>query len=128
MDAFIRINGHSYPAPDQGLEFIDITSVNSSRNTNAVMVGQLVGRRQQKINNLVWHRLPAKVWAQILQEFDGFYFMCTYPDMVHNRWTTRKMYPGDRSAKPNHIDPNTGLPDEYRDCKVNIIDVGEDET
>lgn len=128
MEPFIRINGHAYPAPDHGLEFIDTTVVNSSRNTNAVVVGQVVGRRQQKINNLVWHRLPADVWSQILLEFEGFYFMCTYPDMVHNRWTTRKMYPGDRSAKPNHVDPETGLPDEYKMCKVNIIDVGEDET
>lgn len=128
MEPFIRINGHAYPYPDQGLEFIDTTAVSSSRNAHAVMVGQVVGRRQQKINNLVWHSLPADVWAALLQEFDGFYFMCTYPDMVHNRWTTRRMYPGDRTAKPIHVDRATGLPDVYANCKVNLIDVGEEET
>ena len=49
----------------------------------------------------------------------------TYPDMVNNRWTTRKMYPGDRTATPYHLDPNTGLPTDYINCKVNIIDCGE---
>lgn len=128
MEPFIKINGHVYPYPNAGLEFQDVTAVNSSRNANNVMVGQVVGRRQQKINNLEWLSLPAAVWAQILQEFEGFYFTCTYPDMVHNCWTTRKMYPGDRSAQPGHIDPETGLPDTYKHCKVNLIDVGEEVT
>lgn len=128
MEPFIRINGIAVPYPNQGLEFIDTTAVNSSRNANGVMVGQVVGRRQQKINNLVWASLPAETWALILQQFDNFYFMCTYPDMVYNRWTTRKMYPGDRSATPIHIDMETLLPDTYGPCKVNIIDVGEEET
>lgn len=128
MEPFIRINGIAVPYPNQGLEFIDTTAVNSSRNANGVMVGQVVGRRQQKINNLVWASLPAETWALLLQQFDNFYFMCTYPDMVYNRWTTRKMYPGDRSATPIHIDMETLLPDTYGPCKVNIIDVGEEET
>jgi hypothetical protein len=128
MKPFITINGHVYPHPSQGLEFIDITAVNSARNANNVVVGQVVGRRQQKINNLEWHQLDAETWSKLLLEFDNFYFTCTYPDMVHNRWTTRKMYPGDRTAKPIHVDPATGLPDIYAHCKVNIIDVGEDET
>lgn len=36
------------------------------------------------------------------------------------------MYPGDRTATPFHIDENTGLPLDYLNCKVNIIDVGEE--
>ena len=35
------------------------------------------------------------------------------------------MYPGDRSAEPYWLDPETGLPSLYVNCKVNIIDVGE---
>lgn len=128
MEPFIRINGIAVPYPNQGLEFIDTTAVNSARNANNVVVGQVVGRRQQKINNLVWASLSAETWALLLQQFENFYFICTYPDMVHNCWTTRKMYPGDRSAIPIHVDRKTGLPDTYGRCKVNIIDVGEEET
>lgn len=127
MEPFIKINGHAYPYPNKGLKLLDITMVDSSRNTNGVMVGQVVGRRQQKIDSLVWGVLDAETWSALLQEFDNFYFMCTYPDMVHNTWTTRKMYPGDRSAEPIYIDHETGLPTAYANCSVNIIDVGEAE-
>ena len=127
MNAFIRINGNSYPQPRRGLNLIGSTIVDSARNTNGVVVGQKVGRDQQKINDLEWAYLTAEQWSAILKEFDkGFYATVTYPDMVNNRWTTRKMYPGDRTATPFHIDENTGLPLDYLNCKVNIIDVGEE--
>ena len=127
MNAFIRINGNSYPQPRRGLNLIVSTIVDSARNTNGVVVGQKVGRDQQKINDLEWAYLTAEQWSAILKEFDkGFYATVTYPDMVNNKWTTRKMYPGDRTATPFHIDENTGLPLDYLNCKVNIIDVGEE--
>ena len=31
----------------------------------------------------------------------------------------------DRTATPYHLDLNTGLPADYINCKVNIIDCGE---
>jgi len=127
MNAFIKINGHSYPQPRRGLNLIVSTLVDSARNTNGVVVGQKVGRDQQKINDLEWGYLTAEQWSAILKEFDnGFYATVTYPDMVNNKWTTRKMYPGDRTATPFHISDVTGLPLDYLNCKVNIIDVGEE--
>ena len=106
MQSFITINGTKFPQPRRGLELLSATIVDSARNANGVVVGQKVGRDQQKLNNL-------------------FFVTVTYPDMVNNRWTTRKMYPGDRTATPYHLDPNTGLPADYINCKVNIIDCGE---
>lgn len=126
MQPFIKINGNAYPQPRRGLELLTATIVDSARNANGVVVGQKVGRDQQKLNALQWAYMDAETWAKLLQEFDDKFFVTvTYPDMVHNRWTTRKMYPGDRTAKPFHLDPNTGLPLDYIDCKVNIVDVGE---
>ena len=125
MQAFIRINGNAYPTPKRGLNFMVATIVDSARNANAVVVGQKVGRDQQKINNLEWPYLSAKQWSDILKEFSNFYVTVSYPDMVNNQWTTRKMYPGDRSATPYRLDPNTGLPKDYINCKVNLIDCGE---
>lgn len=126
MQAYIRINGHAYPQPRRGLEVIAATIVDSARNANGVVVGQKVGRDQQKLNSLQWAYLDAATWSAILKEFDnGFFATVSYPDMVNNTWTTRKMYPGDRSAKPFHLDPSTGLPLDYIECKVNLIDVGE---
>ena len=45
--------------------------------------------------------------------------------MVNNCWLKLKMYPGDRTAEPWTVDDVTGLPTEYINCKVNIIDVGK---
>lgn len=125
MPNFIRINGREYPQPRRGLELIGSTIVDAARNANGVTVGQMVGRELQKINNLEWGYLTAEQWSQILQEFEQFYVTVTYPDMVNNTWTTRKMYPGDRSATPFHMDEATGLPKDYINCKVNLIDCGE---
>lgn len=126
MQPFIKINGHAYPQPRRGLEIIAATIVDSARNANGVVVGQKVGRDQQKLNSLQWAYLDAATWSAILKEFDnGFFVTVSYPDMVNNTWTTRKMYPGDRSAKPFHLNPSSGLPLDYIECKVNLIDVGE---
>lgn len=125
MQSFITINGAKFPQPRRGLELLSATIVDSARNANGVVVGQKVGRDQQKLNNLFWGYLTAEQWSAMLQIFDkNFFVTVTYPDMVNNRWTTRKMYPGDRTATPYHLDPNTGLPADYINCKVNIIDCG----
>ena len=125
MASFIKINGRDYPCPRRGLEMMVATIVDSARNANAVVVGQVVGREQQKLNNLEWAYLTAEQWSAILKEFSNFYVTVSYPDMVNNTWTTRKMYPGDRTAEPFHLDPVTQLPIDYINCKVNLIDCGE---
>lgn len=125
MQPFIQINGHAYPAPRRGLKPTIATTVDAGRNANNVVVGQRVGRDNQKLDNLYWGYLDAETWKNILQEFKNFYVTVTYPDMSTGAWTTRKMYPGDRSAEPLHISETTGLPLDYINCKVNLIDVGE---
>lgn len=125
MASFIKINGRDYPCPRRGLEMMVATIVDSARNANAVVVGQVVGREQQKLNKLEWAYLTAEQWSAILKEFSNFYVTVSYPDMVNNTWTTRKMYPGDRTAEPFHLDPVTQLPIDYINCKVNLIDCGE---
>lgn len=99
MQSFITINGTKFPQPRRGLELLSATIVDSARNANGVVVGQKVGRDQQKLNNLFWGYLTAEQWSTMLQIFDkNFFVTVTYPDMVNNRWTSRKMYPGDRTA------------------------------
>ena len=124
MAAIITINGKEFPAPQRGLEFIVSTTVSSGRNANGEVVGQVVGRNQNKANNLVWPWLKAETWAAMLQEFDNFFVIVKMPDMVHNDWITIQMYPGDRSAEPYWIDKQSKLPTHYINCKVNLIDCG----
>ena len=122
----ITINGVEFPQPRRGLDFMVSTLVDSARNANGVVVGQKIGRDQQKLDNVVWGYLTAEQWSQMLQIFDqNFFVTARYPDMVTNSWTTRKMYPGDRTATPYFIDDDTGLPTGYINCRVNLIDCGE---
>ena len=125
MEPFIRINGKKFPYPAPGAGFIVATVVDAGRNANGVIVAQRLGRDQQKIDNTIWPHLTAKVWSEMLIEFDKFFITVEYPDMVRNRWTTRDMYVGDRSAVVWKLDRATGLPSEYIQCKANIIDVGK---
>lgn len=125
MQPFIKINGNPYPWPKRGLTMRVATIVNAARNANAVMVGQKIGRDQQKIESLEWPVMSAEQWSGLLHEFDNFYVTVEYPDMLNNTWTTRKMYPGDRTAQILWLDDRTGLPKTYINCKVNLIDVGE---
>lgn len=126
MQAFVTINGVALPMPKRGLSLKSATIVDSARNANGVVVGQKIGRDQQKIDGLQWAYLDGDTWRQILEIFDSNFFVTvTYPDMVTGTWTTRKMYPGDRSAEPMWLD-STGLPTHYTNCKVNLVDCGED--
>lgn len=124
MASFITINGIEIPAPKRGVELVVSTMVDSGRNANAQVIGQKLGRDQNKINNLQWGYLSAEQWATILQCFSDFYAEVTFPDMVTNSFTTLKMYPGDRSAEPYWLDKTTKLPTHYINCKVNIVDTG----
>lgn len=122
---FIKINGKPFPMPGRHPSLRVATMVNSARNTLAEMVGQKIGRDQYKVDNLFWPHLTAEEWSSMLKEFDNFFVIAEIPDMVNNCWMKLKMYPGDRTAEPWMVDDVTGLPTEYINCKVNIIDVGK---
>lgn len=126
MHSFIRVNGREYPAPNVGLGFTVTTAVGGGRNETGVLVGQRVGRDNYKIDNCVWHKMDARTWSSFLQEFErNFYSTVEFPDMVHNCWCTKIMYPGDRSAEPLYLDSETGLPTYFKNCKCNLIDTGK---
>ena len=125
MDSYITINGVAFPQPRRGLNIQIATIVDSARNANGVTVGQKVGRDQQKINDLEWSHLTADQVAKMWGIFDqNFFVTVRYPNPLGG-WTTRKMYPGNRECTPFKLDPSTGLPKDYINVKVNLIDCGE---
>ena len=121
--AVLTINGREYPSPDIGGNLVVATNVSDGKNALGEFVGQRVGRDQYKFENLQWKFLDAETWSAILQEFDEFVVTARIPDMVHNKFITIRMYPGNRTATPVEFDEN-GLPTKYKNCKVNIIDCG----
>lgn len=119
----ITINGKTFPSPDIGGVLVVATNVSDGKNANGEFVGQKVGRDQYKFDSLQWKCLDAATWASMLQEFDQFVVTARIPDMVHHKFLTIRMYPGNRTATPIAFSPE-GLPTLYKDCKVNVIDAG----
>lgn len=120
----IKINGKEFPAPDKGLELLNVTFVKSGRNANMTVVAEPVGRTQYKIDGLTWFVLPAEIWAQICQECEKFKLEIEFPDMVTNSLKTLAFYPGDRKATPLYKNKNDRLPTYWMNCKVNLVDMG----
>lgn len=122
--AYLAINGYELPPCKRGVAPIVTTVVDAGRNANGTVVGQRVGRDQYKIDGLEWSWLTAEQWSRILSILSNFFVYVTFPDPVTNEFITIKMYCGDRTAEPYWVNGN-GTPTHYRNCKVNLIDVGE---
>lgn len=123
--AFITVNGYDFPSPRRGAKPTVSTIVNAGRNANATVVGQKIGRDQYKLDGLEWPWLPAEIWSRMLTVLDNFFVYVTFWDPVSDGQRTIKMYSGDRTGEPYWIDPDTGKPLFYLNCKVNLIDCGE---
>jgi len=99
------------------------TVVNSGRNANAVIVAQKLGRDQSKLE-LKWNYLTDSEWSAILTLFDNNWAgNVTYYDMQKNKKITRKMYVGDRKARPYEM--AGGNPSSWLECTLNLIDTGK---
>lgn len=122
--SYLAINGYELPPPKRGVKPTVTTVVDAARNANGAVVGQRVGRDQYKIDCLEWPWLTAEQWGRILEILNQFFVFVTFIDPVTNSPKTIKMYCGDRTAEPYWLDDN-GHPTHYRNCKVNLIDVGE---
>lgn len=118
----ILINGVALPPPVRGYELVTSRVVDSGRNANGAVVGQLVGRKLYKLNNLQWKGLDAETWSSIQRLLEPFFVNVTFTN-EHNERITLKMYPGDTAGQPYQID---GVSYElYESCKFNLIDCGE---
>lgn len=122
--AYIAINGYELPPPKRGVAPVVTTIVDAGRDANGTVVGQRIGRDQYKLNELEWPWLTAAQWSKILSILSHFFVYVTFPDPVTNSPITIKMYPGDRTGEPYYVDGND-MPTHYRNCRVNLIDVGE---
>ena len=117
----IIVNGVALPPPIRGFEIIHSQTVDAGRNANGAVVGQLVGRKLWKLNNLQWNGLDAETWATIKQALSPFYVPVTFTGDDNQRHTVT-MYPSDTTGKPYYL--NGINYDVYESCKFNLIDCG----
>ena len=124
LTSFLRVNGVDFPCPRVGFDYIISTTVNAGRNANNEVVGQVVGRDLYKLNTLEWAALDAETWQKMLKAIEPFYVPVTFEDYRTGQPITITMYPGDRTAEPLFVDPETHKVTKYRNCKFNLIDCG----
>ena len=118
---FIIVNGVKFPPPARGLEIVHSQAVDSGRNVNGAVVGQLVGRKLWKLNNLQWNALDAETWALMKKALEPFFVSVTFTGDDNERHTVT-MYPGDTTGKPLFLD---GIfYKNYETCSFNLIDCG----
>jgi hypothetical protein len=124
---FIKINGTDMPAPKVYSTVEGQQLVNAARNAAGTTIGEIINRRITKFN-LVWPYLTYTQWRVIKLAVEDLYADVTYWDIIIDDVITRRFYFGNDSAIMHAFDAETYdvmKPTVYRDCAVNIIDVGE---
>lgn len=119
----IIVNGVALPPPRQGMDIISSRVVDSGRNANGTVVGQLIGRRLWKLNGIQWTGLLPEQWEEIKRALEPFYVKVTFTGDDNIRHTVT-MYHGDISAEPYYMDENNQMYLRFRTCKFNLIDCG----
>lgn len=118
---FLIINNVRMPIPAPGMTIDSAIGVDAGRNANNQVVGQVVGRRQWKINNLVWRGLNEEQVKMIMDALEPFYVPVTFRDVTGEIHTVT-MYPGDTSGKPLSL--KNMCYTKMEEFKVNLIDTG----
>lgn len=121
---FLIVNNIVLPIPAPGMTITTAQAVDAGRNANNQLVGQKVGRRQWKINNLSWNGLTPEEWTRIKAAIEDFQVPVTFTGDDNRRHTVH-MYPGDTEGRPFSI-KNLEYT-FYETCKFNLIDCGWDE-
>lgn len=124
LTSFLNVNGVDFPCPKAGFNYIISTTVNSGRNANNALVCQIIGRELFKLNSMEWVALDAETWQTMLAAVEDFFVPVTFEDYRTGEPITITMYPGDRTAEPLFVDPETHKVIKYRNCKFNLIDCG----
>jgi hypothetical protein len=120
---FLIVNGVRFPPPAPGMKITSSQNVDAGRNLNAAVVGQKVGRRMWKIENLQWNGLDASTWAEMRAAIEDFYVPVTFTGDDNKRHTIY-MYPGDTGGEPLFLDDIFYR--NYTTCSFNLIDCGWD--
>lgn len=124
LSAFLNVNGMDWPCPRDGFEYEYAIAVNSGRDANAAVTGQIVGRQIVKLNAMEWVGLRPEEWAAMMRSLQPFFVPVTYWDCETQSPKTVTMYPGNKTARPLFAYPSSHEVEIYRNCKVNLIDCG----
>lgn len=121
-------NGEALPSnPSIGYLEENEQLVKGNRSTNGKTIAQPVNRRINKFSNLVFPILSLEDYNWIKKKVANFEVLLTYYDTDEMDVIVRRFYFGNLSGTPSKWDNSfkpVQKPIEFRDVKVNIIDMG----
>lgn len=118
---FLIINGVRFPCPAPGMEIVHSQTVDGGRNANNAVIGQKVGRKLWKINNLQWNGLDAETWATMKEALEDFYVPVTFTG-DDNKRRTITMYPSDTTGRPLFLEDI--FYKNHETCSFSLVDCG----
>lgn len=121
-------NGEALPSnPSVGYLEENEQLVNGTRNTNGKSIAQPVNRRINKFSNLVFPKLSLVDYNWLKRKVANFEVLLTYFDTEEMNVKVRRFYFGNLNGTPCKWDNSykpVQKPTEFKDVKVNIIDMG----
>lgn len=136
-EAEANINALALPTPSYAsAKQTASTLVNSGRSAyNGQVYGQRISNRDLVKIEIIWKYLTTSQWSDILKKIlnsnnpdsPGFFVWIKYFDMTAGTWKCRQFYPGDRTATPFRLHPDTKAVLSWIDCTMNFIDTGAEE-
>ena len=125
----LKINGQ-YPPKNVKYGYTEDTEqlVRQQRNSQGIVVADVIGRRLVKFNNLEWPHMTREEFEWLQNQIAEFYCDLYYYDTREGKFISRQFYWGDVSAEPWKFDRSGSLliPTEYINVKVNLIDCGKE--
>lgn len=120
-------NGEALPGnPSKGYLEENEQLVEGGRNARAQTIAQPVNRRINKFNNLVFPLLSLQDYNWLKKKVANFEVLLTYFDTEEMDVIVRRFYFGNLTGEPIKWEnfKSVQKPTEFKDVKVNIIDMG----
>lgn len=120
-------NGEALPSnPQVGYLEENEQLVKGARNTRGQTIAQPINRRINKFNNIVFPILTLEDYNWLKKKVANFEVLLTYYDSDELDVVIRRFYFGNLSGEPSKWENYQSVqkPIEYKNVKVNIIDMG----
>lgn len=119
------------PMSKEGAAYLITTLVNAGRNTNAEVIGEQIGRTQNKIDSMIFPFLYAHEWHQLCKIFrTKLNASVRFYDVESDSIIMRNLYVNDRTANiyalRQELVPGEDIyrTEIFSNCAFNLIDTG----
>lgn len=119
------------PMTKEGASYVITTIVNAGRNARAEVIGEQIGRTQNKIDGMTFPFLYAHEWHKLCKIFKSKIDVSVrFYDVESDSIITRDLYVNDRTAEIHALRQELAAGEDiyrtevFANCAFNLIDMG----